>query len=133
MTTTRRQRLLARLRSDEGTVDVSIEMMFVFTMVMLSMLFVVEVVICWHARNILEQAAAEGARYAAAHGNTCADGIPRSEEIAARFGGAWVKTIEVHCQDGDLVTVRVDAKTPAFMLGWVDFPVAAVASAPKEN
>lgn len=107
-------------------------MLFVTAITLMGFLFIVQVTVWWHARNILEQAAAEGARFAAAAGNTCDDATTAARATAARYGGKWVNTITVRCVDGALVSVQIDATTPAFLLP-VDLSVRAVAQAPKEH
>ena len=107
-------------------------MLFVTAIMLMAFLFIAQVTVWWHARNILEQAAAEGARFAAAANNTCDDATTAARATAARYGGKWVNTITVRCVDGALVSVQIDATTPAFLLP-VDLSVRAVAQAPKEH
>ena len=127
-----RDRVRSRVRGDSGSVDVSIEMLFVTAIMLTAFLFIAQVTVWWHARNILEQAAAEGARYAAAADNTCDDATTAAQATAARYGGKWVHTITVRCVDGALVSVQIDATTPAFLLP-LELSVRAVAQAPKEH
>lgn len=127
---------LARLRGwagdDAGSVDISLEMLFVTAILLSSFLFIAQVTVWWHARNILEQAAADGARFAAAADNTCDNAASAAHSTATRYGGKWVNTITVRCVDGALISVQVDATTPAFLLPF-DLSVRAVAQAPKER
>ena len=103
---------------------------------MLLFLFFCQVIVWWHARNILEQSAAEGARVAAAADGSCADATSAAASIATRIGGGWVKSLQVSCtgdnSEGDLITVRVTADTPAFFLPG-SLSVSAVANAPEES
>ncbi len=104
--------------------------------VILLFLFICQVVIWWHTRNILEQAAAEGARAAAAADAGCDAADPAAAGLARRMGGGWVDTLTVDCggdgADGSIVTVTVSASTPMFaLLG--SLKVSAVATAPSEG
>jgi hypothetical protein len=103
---------------------------------MLLFLFFCQVVVWWHARNILEQSAAEGARVAAAADGSCTDAGEAASSIARRIGGGWVESLDVECSgggsEGDLVTVSVTANTPAFFLPG-SLSVSAVANAPEES
>ena len=107
-------------------------MLFVTAIMLIAFLFIAQVTVWWHARNILEQAAAEGARFAAAADNTCDDATATARTTASHYGGKWVNTITVRCVDGALISVQIDATTPAFLLP-VDLSVRAVAQAPKEH
>ena len=85
----------------------------------------------------MEQAAAEGARVAAAADTNCDDAPDAAITMAQRLSDDWVATIRVNCTgndnvEGALMTVTVSASTPAFL-----FPgrlgVSATASAPEES
>ena len=90
----------------------------------------------WHAKNILEQSAAEGARAAAAADGGCADAATAATSIATRIGGGWVRNVDVTCTggavEGELVIVTVTASTPGFVLPG-SLTVTAVANAPEES
>jgi hypothetical protein len=120
---------------DSGLVE-GIEQLFAAMFLMLLFLFFCQVVVWWHARNILEQSAAEGARIAAAADGSCTDASEAASSIASRIGGGWVESIDVECtggaSEGDLVTVSVTANTPAFFLPG-SLSVSAVANAPEES
>ena len=121
-------------RDDRGLVE-GIESLFAALFLILLFLFFAQVVVWWHARNILEQAAAEGARIAASMDGSCDDAPDASGELARRIGGGWVESLEVTCAGdtpGELVTVRLTANTPAFFLPG-SLGVAAVANAPEEG
>lgn len=121
-------------RDDRGLVD-GIESLFAALFLIMLFLFFAQVVVWWHARNILEQAAAEGARIAASMDGSCDDAPGASGELARRIGGGWVESLEVTCTGdtpGELVTVRLTANTPAFFLPG-SLGVAAVANAPEES
>ncbi|MAT06740.1 MAG: hypothetical protein CL424_17020 [Acidimicrobiaceae bacterium] len=122
-----------RLADDRGLAD-GVEHLFAAAFLILLFLFIAQVVVWWHARNILEQAAAEGARVAAAADGSCGDAPGTASSIAERIGGGWVESVSVTCGGdtaGGLVTVRVSASTPAFFLPGT-LSVSAVANAPEE-
>lgn len=122
------------LADDRGLAD-GVEHLFAATFLILLFLFIAQVVVWWHARNILEQAAAEGARVAAAADGSCGDAPDAASSIAERIGGGWVESISVSCggdSTGGLVTVRVSGNTPAFFLPG-SLAVSAVANAPEES
>ena len=68
-------------RDDRGLVE-GIESLFAALFLILLFLFFAQVVVWWHARNILEQAAAEGARIAASMDGSCEDAAGASGELA---------------------------------------------------
>ena len=121
-------------RDDRGLVD-GVEILFSTLFLMLLFLFFCQVVVWWHARNILEQSAAEGARAAAAVDGGCPDARAAATSIAGRIGGGWVRSLNIACTgggtEGALITVTVSADTPAFFLPGT-LAVAAAANAPQE-
>jgi TadE-like protein len=122
-------------RDDRG-ISSSVEQLFAFVFLMMLFLFFAQVVVWWHARNILEQAAAEGARVAAAADGSCVDAGPAATSIATRIGGGWVRSLDVKCvggtTEGELISVTVTAETPAFFLPG-SLSVSARANAPEES
>jgi hypothetical protein len=124
-----------RLLADDRGLAEGIENLFAALFLVLLFLFIAQVVVWWHARNILDQAAAEGARIAAAADGSCSDAPEAAVSIAERIGGGWVESLSVTCggdSAGGLVTVRVAAHTPAFLLPG-SLSVVAVANAPEES
>ena len=95
---------------------------------------VFQAALCWHARNIVEAAAQEGARRASAANGGCQEGTRRAASMVVQLGGAYVHAPTVTCADGPVVRVEVRADAFSLMPG-IDFPVAAasVAFAPKER
>jgi Flp pilus assembly protein TadG len=122
-------------RDDRG-VSSSVEQLFAFVFLLMLFLFFMQVIVWWHARNILEQSAAEGARAAAAADGGCADAGAAAASIATRIGGGWVRDLDVACTggavEGELVVVTVTASTPGFVLPG-SLTVSAVANAPEES
>lgn len=130
-----RWRQCSRWASDDRGLVEGIESLFAAMFLILLFLFFSQVVVWWHARNILEQAAAEGARVAASMDGSCDDAPDASRTIARRIGGGWVDSMTINCTGdtpGELVTVRVSASTPAFFLPG-SLGVSAVANAPEES
>ena len=133
----RRHRRRRRVDWSDDRGDVAgIEVLFAAVFLIFLFLFLCQVVVWWHSRNILEQAAAEGARAAAAADADCSAAQPAAASLARRMGGEWVNSLTVNCRGGDtlgaVVTVTVSASTPMF-----GFPgsleVSAVATAPREG
>ena len=129
----RRRRL--NWRDERGDVP-GVEILFSTVFLIALFLFFCQVVIWWHTRNILEQAAAEGARAAAAADAGCEAADPAASRLAARMGGSWVNSMTVTCggdgPDGSIVRITVSADTPYFALPG-SMRVSAVATAPSEG
>lgn len=120
-----------RWRDDRGFVD-AVEQLYGLIFLILISLFFMEVGVWWHARNILEQAAAEGARIAAAADGSCVDGNVAAKAMAERLGGNWVRGSVPECTEGPIVGVTVTASTPMFLFP-VALNVSARATAPEEG
>ncbi len=114
-------------RGDISGVEILLSAVFLIAL----FLFICQVVVWWHTRNILEQAAAEGARAAAAADASCAAAAPAALGLAERIGGSWVKSTNVRCAPGSIVVVVVSADTPMFGLPG-SMQVSARATAPAE-
>ena len=121
------------MTSDSGAVDVSIQMLFGMVAVLFAMLLVFDTSTYWHGRNVYDEAAAEGARVAAAFDGTCADGIAAAEASVRASAGAWARDVLVSCTDGAIVTVTVAGSTPGVLAGAFGFSVRVSESAPKEQ
>jgi Flp pilus assembly protein TadG len=132
---TRLRRGVARARrragDDRGLVE-GVEQLYGLIFLIIVALFFMEVGVWWHARNILEQSAGEGARVAAAADATCAEGTPAAQAMAAKLGGNWVRSVAVECADADTVQVTVSASTPMFLFP-AALSVSARATAPEEG
>ena len=97
-------------------------------------LLLVETVSFWHARNVFDEAAAEGARIAAAFDGTCAAGRSKAEALIARRAGGWSLGVSVSCSEVDgIVTVTVSGNTPGVLLDAGGFTPSVTESAPKER
>lgn len=125
-------RCCAPQHRDRGAVDVSIQMLFGMMAVIFVILLLFEVTAYWHARNVLDEAAAEGARVAAAYDGDCADGVAAARSQLRAVGGSWTSSVRISCVDGPIVTVSITGSTPG-ALGSIGFKAAVSESAPKER
>lgn len=123
---------MSRLHGDGGAVD-AVEMLFLGVGLIAVFLFVVELGAYWHAKNVLEEAAASGAQAAAAFDGDCTDGRAAALAFARARGGGWADAVTVDCRAGDVVTVRVGARSPGLVFGSTGFSVSARASAVEER
>ena len=108
-------------------------MLFGFVAVLFTLLLIFEAATYWHARNVLDEAAAEGARVAAAFDGTCADGVTASRRLVSETAGSWANGVEVTCADGPMITVMVTAGTPGVLGNAFGFRVRVSESVPKER
>lgn len=118
---------------DAGAVDVSIQMLFGMIAVLFAMLLVFDTTTYWHGRNVYNEAAAEGARVAAAFDGTCADGIAAARTLIQQSAGAWARDVTVSCTEGAVVTVTISGSTPGVLGSALGFSVRVSESAPKEQ
>ncbi len=107
-------------------------MLFGLMLVIFAMLLVFEAVTYWHARNVLDDAAAEGARVAAAFDGDCADGVAAAQSVVSRSAGSWADDVTVTCTDGAIVTVTVSGGTPSVLGNAIGFRARVTETAPKE-
>ncbi|MEM8748241.1 MAG: TadE/TadG family type IV pilus assembly protein [Actinomycetota bacterium] len=123
-----------RLRGDRGAADIGIEMMFGAVVMIALFLFLIEVGAYWHARNVLDEAAAEGARVAAAFDGTCAEGEAVAEARVAARGGGWADGVDATCTEtADIVTVVITSSTPGFLSSTTGYEARVTESAPRER
>jgi hypothetical protein len=115
-----------------GAVD-AVEMLFLGVGLIAVFLFVVELGAYWHAKNVLEEAAASGAQAAAAFDGDCGDGRAVAAAFARERGGGWADAVTVTCRTGETVTVTVGARSPGLVFGTSGFTVSARASAVEER
>lgn len=114
---------------DRGAVDVSVQMLFGSVAVLLVLLLIVETVVFWHTRNVFQEAAAEGARVAAAFDGDCAEGIAAATDMVGRSASGWSSALQVDCTQGATVRVTVKGRSA----GIIGFTVKAIETAPKEG
>ena len=108
-------------------------MLFGALALILFLLVVFDAVAYWHTRNIFDEAAAEGARVAAAFDGTCDDGIAAATAMVEQIAGGWSSRIAVDCTDGPVVSVTVGGRPPGILAGPLGTWVAATETAPKEG
>lgn len=122
-----------RPSTDRGAVDVSIQMLFGAMALIMVMLLIFEAVAYWHARNVYDEAAAEGARVAAAYDGSCADGIAVATDMVHRHAGSWSEGLVVTCTSGATVEVVVQGSSPGVLGEALGVRVRVSESAPKER
>jgi len=110
---------------------VSIQMLFGSLAVIMAMLLVFEVAAFWHARNVFDDAAAEGARVAAAYDGTCRQGVTAARTMVRQAAGSWGEGARITCVDGPVITVNIAGRTPGMLGGGL--VARASESAPKEG
>jgi hypothetical protein len=120
-------------QDDRGAVDVSVQMLFGFLTVLVSLLLTVETVAYWHTRNVFDEAAAEGARVAAAFDGSCADGVAAANALVRRHASGWGSQVSVSCIDGPTVVVEVSGPTMGMAGSQLGLVARSVESAPKER
>lgn len=123
----------ARRDRDRGAVDVSIEMLLGTVAVLMAMMVVFETVAFWHARNVLDDAAADGARIAAAFDGSCAQGIDVARAAVARHARSWADEVDIVCTDGPLVVLTVTGRTPGVVGDALGMRASVSQSAPRER
>lgn len=128
-----RVRAAGRPERDRGVVDVSVEMLVGMIAVIFVLLLMFESVAYWHARNVFDEAAAEGVRIAAAFDGSCVAGIAAAAAAVARHAGSWAEGVEVTCTDGATVTVTVAGATPGVLAGSAGLRARVSERAPKER
>ncbi|MEZ5258935.1 MAG: hypothetical protein R2705_19200 [Ilumatobacteraceae bacterium] len=85
------------------------------------------------ARNVFDEAAAEGACAAAAFDGTCAGTDTARSLIERRFGG-WSSGVAVQCGEADgIVTVTISGSTPGVLFDAGGFRASVTQSAPRER
>ena len=118
---------------DRGAVDVSIQMLFGFIVVLASLLLIVEASAYWHTRNVFDEAAAEGARVAAAFDGDCAKGIDAAAAMIRLHDRGWGAQVSVHCTEGPVVVVEIVGPTLGVVSPLLGLRARVVESAPKEG
>lgn len=119
--------------ADRGAVDVSIEMLFGLLFTLFVVLALFEATAYWHARNVFDDAASEGARIAAAFDGSCADGIAFAQQSIARHAGSWARDVTISCSEGATVAVTVAGRTPGILSGGTGFTARVTETASKEG
>jgi len=107
-------------------------MLFGFMAVLTTMLLIFEATTFWHARNVYDEAASEGARVAAAYDGSCAQGVAAAQALVRRVAGSWARAVSVTCTGGATVTVTVTGNTPGVLGSALGFQARVTETAPKE-
>ncbi len=122
-----------RPSTDRGAVDVSIQMLFGAMTLIMVMLLIFEAVAYWHARNVYDEAAAEGVRVAAAFDGSCEEGIAVATDMVRRHAGSWSEDLVVTCSSGPTVVMVVQGSSPGVLGEPLGVRVRVSESAPKER
>ena len=100
----------------------------------LFVLVVVEAVSYWHTHNVLEAAAAEGVRVAAAFDGTCAQGTTVARDSITRRAGSWADKVTITCTvTAGEVTMTIAGESPGVVLSRAGVLSRVAESAPKER
>lgn len=124
---------------DRGAVDVSVQLLFGVMAVLLVMGLLFETTAYWHGRNVFAEAAAEGARVAAAFDGSCADGVVAAQRWVEQRAGSWGRGAVVTCTftdtaaPADTAVVLVRGRTPGLLGPALGFEAAVRDSAPRER
>lgn len=103
-------RLRARLRDDRGSAVVEFPMVTV--LILLITLAVIQAAVIIHSRNLLIDAAVQGAHHASKVGATTQDGEERAQMlIDQRFSDSFEAQARA-TSDGELITVTITATLP---------------------
>lgn len=108
-------------------------MLFGGIALLMAFLLVFEVVAYWHTRNVLDDAAAEAARVAAAYDGTCAEAERVATSMIERSVSGWSSRVRVSCSQGPQVQVRITARSPGPLGERIGVRVRVVEHAPKER
>lgn len=123
-----------RLRGDRGAADIGIEILFGAVVMIALFLFLIEATGYWHARNILDDAAAEGARVAAAFDGTCAQAENTARHRITERAGGWASGAAVTCSETNgIVTVVITSTTPGLLSSSTGYRATVTESTPKEQ
>lgn len=124
----------SRLCGDRGAIDGGFEIMFGSVAMICFVLLIVESVSFWHARNVFDEAAAEGVRVAAAFDGTCTAGTSTAQSLLDRRAGGWSSGVQVLCSEADgIVTVTITGTTPGVLFDSAGFRASVTESAPREQ
>jgi hypothetical protein len=108
-------------------------MLFGLMAALFALLLVFEATAYWHARNVFDDAAAEGARVAATFDGSCAAGIDAALKMVDAHAGNWGSDARVTCTEGSTVVVTVTGRTPGALGAALGFQASVSESAPKEQ
>ncbi len=129
----RESRCCALQHRDRGAVDVSVQLLFGVMCVLLVMGLLFETTAYWHARNVFAEAAAEGARVAAAFDGTCDRGVAAAQQWVRERAGSWGRDATVGCTMGEAAVVTITGGTPGLLGATLGFRATVRDSAPRER
>jgi TadE-like protein len=108
-------------------------MLFGLMAAVFALLLVFEATVYWHARNVFDEAAAEGARVAATFDGSCAAGVDAALRMVDAHAGNWGRDARVTCTEGPTIVVTVMGRTPGVLGAALGFQARVSESAPKEQ
>jgi Flp pilus assembly protein TadG len=126
---------MRRVRRDDRGATGAVELMIMLPVLVLLIFGVVQMALCWHARNVVQATAEEASRVASAVDGTCAEAEARAQLDTVRLGGSFLTgTTSVACTGTLTVSVAVRSNALSILPG-IRFPVQAetTAAAPKER
>lgn len=104
-------RTAARLRSAQGSA--AVEFPLVAALILMVAVGVLQIALMVHTRNLLTDAAVQGAHHAARFGAEPADGAQRAEQVIAQNLGSSYRAAATAQQAPDgTITVRISATLP---------------------
>ena len=118
---------------DQGSVDVAVQMLFGSMAFLMVLVLIFETTAYWHARNVFDDAAAEGARVAAAQDGTCAMGVAATRRMIDQHAGRWGRGASVRCTGTSMITVVVSGPTPGVASSAIGMHATVRAVTPKER
>ncbi len=118
---------------DRGAVDSSVTLLFGAICLLAVFLLLLDVTAYWHARNVFDDAAADGARVAAARGGSCAAGVAEVHAAIAVHDGGWADEVQVSCTDGPTVTVTVHGRSRGILARGAGLAIDVSQSQPSEG
>ncbi|QAY61069.1 TadE family protein [Microbacterium protaetiae] len=124
-------------RSGDDSGSAPVEFVLVGTLLTLLTLGVLQLALCVYVRNVVHDAAVEGAYQAALADETLADGEVRTRELITRaIGAAYATEVAAsNISHGSEDIVRVTVRTPMPLVGLLGSPGMweVSADAPVEN
>lgn len=123
-----------RLADERGSSPV--EFVLVGTLLTALTLAVLQLALAVYVRNVVHDAAVEGAYYAALADTTPAEGVERTREVISRaVGSSYAEDIRIGTVGGQQDTIEVRVRTTFPLLGLIGLPFAmeVEAHAPVET
>lgn len=118
---------------DGGAVDGSVQLLFGMVVLLLVFLVVLDITAYWHTRNVFDDAAADGARVAAAYDGSCATGVEATRAAIARQVEGWADDVDISCTDGPEVSVAVRGASRGVLFAAFGVEIDVVQTQPSER